>query len=41
VRALQPVLQEMEHEIEEAWSLGASKWQTFWRVVLPPLMPAL
>lgn len=42
VRTLQPVLQEMERDIEEAaWSLGASKWQTFWRVVLPPLMPAL
>ncbi len=42
VRTLQPVLQEMEDEIEEAaWSLGASQWQTFWRVILPPLMPAL
>jgi sulfate transport system permease protein len=41
VRTLQPVLQEMEHEIEEAaWSLGASQWQTFWRVLLPPLFPA-
>jgi sulfate/thiosulfate transport system permease protein len=42
VRSLQPVLQEMEREIEEAsWSLGASQWQTFWRVILPPLIPAL
>ncbi|MGB5962424.1 MAG: sulfate ABC transporter permease subunit CysT [Coleofasciculaceae cyanobacterium] len=42
VRTLQPVLQEMEHDIEEAaWSLGATQWQTFWRVVLPPLMPAV
>ena len=42
VRALQPVLQEMETDIEEAaWSLGASKLQTFWRVILPPLFPAL
>ncbi len=42
VRTLQPVLQEMEHEIEEAaWCLGASQWQTFWRVVLPPLFPAI
>lgn len=42
VRTLQPVLQEMEKDIEEAaWSLGASKWQTFWRVVLPPLVPAI
>jgi sulfate transport system permease protein len=42
VRTLQPVLQEMEKEIEEAaWSLGATKWQTFWRVILPPLIPAI
>lgn len=42
VRTVQPVLQEMEQEIEEAaWSLGASDWQTFCRVILPPLMPAL
>ncbi len=42
VRTLQPVLQEMEKDIEEAaWSLGASHWQTFWRVILPPLVPAL
>ncbi len=42
VRTLQPVLQEMEKEIEEAaWCLGASQWQTFWRVVLPPLLPAI
>lgn len=42
VRTLQPVLQEMEREVEEAaWSLGASQWETFWRVVLPPLFPAI
>ena len=42
VRTVQPVLQVMERELEEAaWSLGASEWQTFWRVVLPPLMPAV
>lgn len=42
VRTLQPVLQEIEREIEEAaWCLGASQWQTFWRVVLPPLFPAI
>jgi len=36
VRTLQPVLQEMEPEIEEAaWSLGPLQWQTFWRVILP------
>ncbi|QKD81751.1 sulfate ABC transporter permease subunit CysT [Thermoleptolyngbya sichuanensis A183] len=42
VRTLQPVLQEMEKEVEEAaWCLGASSWQTFWRVLLPPLIPAI
>ncbi len=42
VRAVQPVLQEMEKDIEEAaWSLGATQLQTFWRVILPPLLPAL
>lgn len=42
VRTVQPVLVEMEKEIEEAaWCLGASRWQTFWRVILPPLMPAI
>lgn len=42
VRTVQPVLQELEIEVEEAaWSLGASAWQTCWRVILPPLMPAL
>lgn len=42
VRTVQPVLLESEREIEEAaWSLGATNWQTFWRVVLPPIMPAV
>lgn len=42
VRTLQPVLQELETEVEEAaWSLGASYQQTFWRVILPPLVPAI
>nr|YP_010231255.1 probable transport protein [Nephroselmis pyriformis]QSV37324.1 probable transport protein [Nephroselmis pyriformis] len=42
VRTLQPVLQEMEMELEEAaWSLGASPWKTFWRVIFPPLVPAI
>jgi sulfate/thiosulfate transport system permease protein len=42
VRTVQPVLQEAEREVEEAaWSLGASDWQTFWRVVLPPIIPAV
>jgi sulfate transport system permease protein len=42
VRTVQPVLQEVEKEVEEAaWSLGATQVQTFWRVILPPLMPAV
>ncbi|MGQ9871936.1 sulfate ABC transporter permease subunit CysT [Leptodesmis sp.] len=42
VRTVQPVLSEMDKEVEEAaWSLGASRFQTFWWVILPPLMPAL
>lgn len=42
VRTVQPVLQEMEHEIEEvAWCLGASQWETFWKVILPPLFPTI
>ncbi|WP_026735272.1 sulfate ABC transporter permease subunit CysT [Fischerella sp. PCC 9605] len=42
VRTVQPVLQEMEKEIEEvAWCLGASEWQTFWKVILPPLFPTI
>lgn len=42
VRTVQPVLQELEADIEEAaWCLGASPWQTFWYVILPPLFPAM
>lgn len=42
IRTLQPVLQELEISLEEAaWSLGASPWQTFSRVILPTLWPAV
>lgn len=42
VRAVQPVLEDLDPEIEEAAaSLGATRWQAFWRVVLPALLPAL
>lgn len=42
VRTIQPVLEDLEVEVEEASaSLGASRWQTFWMVILPELWPAL
>jgi len=42
VRTVQPVLEDMETELEEAAaSLGAHRWQTFRLVVLPTLTPAL
>jgi sulfate/thiosulfate transport system permease protein len=42
VRTVQPVLQDLEVELEEAAaSLGASRWQTFRRVLIPALAPAI
>jgi len=42
VRTLQPVLEDLETEVEEAAaSLGASRWQTLRRVLLPAIRPAL
>ena len=42
VRTVQPVLEDLDTEIEEAAaSLGADRWQTVRRVVLPTLLPAL
>lgn len=42
VRTVQPVLEALEPELEEAAaSLGANRWQTFRRVLLPPLVPSL
>ncbi len=42
VRTVQPVIDELEPELEEASaSLGAGRIRTFWRVILPSLSPAL
>lgn len=42
VRTVQPVLLDLDTELEEAAEcLGASRWQTIWRVILPSLTPAL
>lgn len=42
VRTLQPVIEDIETEVEEAAaSLGASRWQTFLKVIFPALFPAL
>ncbi len=42
VRTLQPVLEEMDPEIEEAAAcMGANSRQTFWWVLFPPLVPPL
>ncbi len=42
VRTVQPVLEDLDPELEEAAaSLGANRRQIFWRVILPMLMPAL
>ena len=42
VRTLQPVLEDLDAEMEEAAaSLGASRWQTFRHVIFPALTPAL
>lgn len=42
VRTLQPVIEDIETEVEEAAaSLGASRWQTFSKVIFPAIFPAL
>ena len=42
VRTVQPVLQDLDTEMEDAAaSLGATRWQTFSKVILPTLWPAL
>lgn len=42
VRTVQPVIQGLPLEVEEAAAcLGASRWQTFRKVVIPPVLPGL
>jgi sulfate/thiosulfate transport system permease protein len=42
VRTIQPVLEDLEPELEDAAAtLGADRWQTFLRVIFPAVLPAL
>ncbi len=42
VRTVEPVLQDLEKELEEAaYSLGANSWQTFRKVIFPVIVPSL
>jgi sulfate/thiosulfate transport system permease protein len=42
VRTVQPVIQDLSADVEEAAAtLGASRWQTFQRVIFPTLLPSI
>ena len=42
IRALQPALETLEREFEQAaWVLGASPWKTFYSIIFPNLVPSL
>lgn len=42
VRTVQPVLEDLNKEVEEAAaSLGANRWQTFYKILFPSIWPAL
>ena len=42
VRSLQPALDDLDTEVEEAAAcLGANRWQTFYKVILPAVLPSL
>lgn len=41
VRTLQPALEELDQEAEDAAALlGARRWQIFWRIILPSVVPS-
>src|SRR5260370_2111424 len=42
VRTVQPVLASVDPELEEAAAtLGSNRWRTFWRILVPEILPAL
>ena len=42
IRAVQPVLEKLDHQYEEAsFMLGANRWQTFYKVICPEIRPAI
>ncbi len=42
VRTVQPVLEDLSAEVEEAAaSLGANRWQVFYKIILPSVLPAV
>lgn len=42
VRTVGPVLEDFDKEMEEASAnLGASRWKTFYKIILPPIIPSL
>jgi sulfate transport system permease protein len=42
VRVVQPVIENLDHDVEEAaLILGATRSQTFWRVIVPTIIPAV
>ena len=42
VRTVQPIIQDLSADVEEAAAtLGANRWQTFWKVIFPTLLPSV